>query len=61
VEDGRLKTLHDLLDEAVALQQQTSRLVAEITDQIQRSIFLHNDSGRAILRPKRDRRLTPRH
>jgi hypothetical protein len=60
VEDSRLKTLRDLLNEAVALQEQSGRLVADITDQLQRSIFLHDDRGLAVLRPKADRRRTPR-
>jgi hypothetical protein len=31
VDEPHLKTLHDLLDEAVALKEQTGKLVAEIT------------------------------
>jgi len=60
VDQSRLKTLHDLLSEAKQLQEETSKLVAEITDQLQRSIFIHDDWGGAIFRRKPDRRRTPR-
>jgi hypothetical protein len=60
VEEQRLKTLHQLLSEAATLQEQANKLVAEITDQLQRSIFIHDDMGVAIFRPKADRRRTSR-
>jgi len=60
VDDPRLKTLQDLRDQAVALRDSSQKLVAEITDQLQRSIFMHDDRGAAVLRPKPDRRRKPR-
>jgi hypothetical protein len=59
-EEPRLKTLHDLLGQAVELPTQTTKLVEEITNRLQRSIFIHNDWSAAILRQKPDRRRTPR-
>jgi hypothetical protein len=61
VEEARLKTLNDLLGQATQLQAETTKLVAEITDQLQRSIFTHDDRSGALFRPKPDRRRTPRH
>jgi hypothetical protein len=60
VDDPRLKTLQDLRDQAVAIRDSSQKLVAEITDQLQRSIFMHDDRGVAVLRPKPDRRRKPR-
>jgi hypothetical protein len=34
-----------LLAEATALQEAATKLIAEITDQLQRSIFIHDDRG----------------
>jgi hypothetical protein len=60
MEDPRLTTLRDLLAQASELQEETTKLIEEITDQLQRSIFMHDEWGNAIVRAKPDRRRTPR-
>ena len=54
MEDPHTEHLRRLIDEAKALQREASALVIEITDQLQRSIWLHNDMGDD--RPSRPRR-----
>jgi hypothetical protein len=59
LEDPRIKQLRQLLDEARSLQHHATSLVMEITDQIQRSIFMHDD--RASRRHRQaERRKKPR-
>jgi hypothetical protein len=55
-DDPRVECLRELIDQATALQQEATDLVIEITDQLQRSIWLHDDRGLAVVRPKPDRR-----
>jgi hypothetical protein len=52
--DPHTEHLRRLIDEAKALQREASALVIEITDQLQRSIWLHNDT--VDDRPPRPRR-----
>jgi hypothetical protein len=55
-EDPCLENLRQLIDEATALQQHATTLVAEITDQLQRSIWTHDDRRVAEDRRRADRR-----
>jgi hypothetical protein len=60
-DDPRIATLRRLIDEATALQEHAARLVAEITDQLQRSIWIHDDRADGQERPRRrERRKRPR-
>jgi hypothetical protein len=59
-EDPWIDSLRQLIDEARALQQQATTLVAEITDQLQRSIWMHEDGPVAEDRRRGDRRRAPR-
>jgi hypothetical protein len=45
LEDLRVRRIRELLKEATDLQEAASKLIAEITDQLQRSIFMHDDRG----------------
>jgi hypothetical protein len=45
LEDPNIRRIRQLLAEATALQEAATKLIAEITDQLQRSIFLHDDRG----------------
>jgi len=45
LEDIRVRRIRELLKEATDLQEAASKLIAEITDQLQRSIFMHDDRG----------------
>jgi hypothetical protein len=45
LEDSNVRRIRQLLAEATALQQAATKLIAEITDQLQRSIFMHDDRG----------------
>jgi hypothetical protein len=56
VEDPRVRQLRDLLDEATKLQEHASTLIAELTDQLQRSIFTHDDRGVPAERRRGERR-----
>jgi len=44
-EDLRVRRIRELLAEATQLQETATKLIGEITDQLQRSIFLHDDRG----------------
>jgi hypothetical protein len=55
VEDPRIRQLRDLCDQAVKLKEAAEQLVAELTEQLQRSISTHDDRGGAP-----DRRRKPR-
>jgi hypothetical protein len=59
-EDPWIDSLRQLIDEASALQQQARTLVAEITDQLERSISTHDDRRVAEDRRRDDRRRAPR-
>jgi len=54
MKDPHTEHLRRLIEEAQALQRAASALVIEITDRLQRSIWLHNDSVND--RPSRARR-----
>ncbi|HEX7794215.1 MAG TPA: hypothetical protein VF456_07695 [Vicinamibacterales bacterium] len=54
MEDPHTEHLRRLIDEAKALQREASALVIEITDRLQRSIWLHTDT--VDDRPPRPRR-----
>jgi hypothetical protein len=41
----RVRRIRELLNEATELQEAATKLIAEITDQLQRSIFIHDDRG----------------
>jgi hypothetical protein len=58
-DDPRIQSLRQLIDEATALQEQATKLVVEITDQLQRSIWMHPDWGVAEDRPPRRPRRKP--
>jgi hypothetical protein len=62
LEDPNVRRIRQLLAEATALQEAATRLIAEITDQLQRSIFMHNDRGGCDERGSQDlgRRRKPR-
>jgi len=62
LEDFRVQTLRELLKEATELKEATTKLIADLTDQLQRSIFLHDDRGLPAprRRPNPDRRRKPR-
>jgi hypothetical protein len=45
LEDLRVRRIRELLKEATDLQDAATKLIAEITDQLQRSIFMHDDRG----------------
>jgi hypothetical protein len=45
LEDPNVRRIRQLLAEATALQEAATKLIAEITDQLQRSIFMHDDRG----------------
>jgi len=45
LEDLHVRRIRELLKEATELQEAASKLIAEITDQLQRSIFIHDDRG----------------
>ncbi|HEX7798483.1 MAG TPA: hypothetical protein VF456_29165 [Vicinamibacterales bacterium] len=45
MEDPNVRRIRQLLAEATALQDAATKLIAEITDQLQRSIFMHDDRG----------------
>jgi hypothetical protein len=62
LEDPNVQRIRQLLAEATALQEAASKLIAEITDQLQRSIFMHDDRGGPRERGLRDleRRRNPR-
>jgi hypothetical protein len=49
-----------LLAEATALQEAATKLIAEITDQLQRSIFMHDDRGGPRGSQDLERRRKPR-
>jgi hypothetical protein len=55
VEDPRIRQLRDLCDQAVKLKEAAEQLVAELTEQLQRSISTHDDRGSLP-----DRRRKPR-
>jgi lipoate-protein ligase B len=55
VEDPRITQLRDLCDQAVKLKAVAEQLVTELTDQLQRSIWTHDE--RSV---PRDRRRKPR-
>jgi hypothetical protein len=60
LEDERVRRIRELLTEATQLQETATKLIAEITDQLQRSIFMHDDRGgprdSASDRPERRRK-----
>jgi hypothetical protein len=62
LEDPNVRRIRQLLAEATALQEAATKLIAEITDQLQRSIFIHDDRGGPRLRGSQDleRRRRPR-
>jgi hypothetical protein len=62
LEDPNVKRIRELLAEATALQEAATKLIAEITDQLQRSIFMHDDRGaaRAHTPGELERRRKPR-
>jgi hypothetical protein len=60
VEDPRVRQLRELLAQANQLQRDATALIAELTDQIQRSIFTHDDRGGPRERRAGERRLKPR-
>ena len=61
LDDQRVKRLQDLLQEATHLQEAASKLIEDITDQLQRSIFIHDDrGGNAAGRWRSERRQKPR-
>jgi hypothetical protein len=62
LEDQNVRRIRQLLVEATALQQGATKLIAEITDQLQRSIFMHDDRGGPRERESQDleRRRKPR-
>ena len=45
LDDPNVRRVRQLLAEATALQDAATKLIAEITDQLQRSIFMHDDRG----------------
>jgi len=45
LDDPNVRRIRQLLAEATALQEAATKLIAEITDQLQRSIFMHDDRG----------------
>jgi hypothetical protein len=45
LEDLRIRRIRELLAEATELQETATKLIGEITDQLQRSIFIHDDRG----------------
>ena len=58
-EDPWIESLRQLIDDANELQQQATTLVVEITDQLQRSIWTHDDRRVADDRRHADRRRAP--
>jgi hypothetical protein len=54
LEDPNVRRIRQLLAEATALQQAATKLIAEITDQLQRSIFMHDDRGGPLQRGSQD-------
>jgi hypothetical protein len=62
LDDPNVRRIRQLLAEATALQEAATKLIAEITDQLQRSIFIHDDRGGARERGPQDleRRRKPR-
>jgi hypothetical protein len=62
LEDFRVQTLRELLKQATELKESATKLIADLNDQLQRSIFLHDDRGvpAARRRPDADRRRKPR-
>jgi hypothetical protein len=62
LEDPNVRRIRQLLAEATALQEAATKLIAEITDQLQRSIFMHDDRGGLRERGSQDleRRRHPR-
>ena len=60
VEDPRVLQLRELLAQANQLQRDATALIAELTDQIQRSIFTHDDRGGPRERRSGERRQKPR-
>jgi len=44
-DESRVAELHRLLAEARALQDNANRVIVEITNQLQRSIWTHDDRG----------------
>ena len=55
-EEERIQQLRALLAAAEELQRQTAAVIVDITDQVQRAIFLRENP----VRPNRDRRHQPR-
>jgi hypothetical protein len=45
LEDQRISRIRELLEHATKLQDAATQLIADLTDQIQRSIFIHDDRG----------------
>jgi hypothetical protein len=60
LEDPRVQRIRELLDEATKLQDAATDLIADITDQIQRSIFIHDDRGGPNRPGQSERRRKPR-
>jgi hypothetical protein len=62
LEDERVRRIRELLTEATQLQETATKLIAEITDQLQRSIFMHDDRGgpRDAASDRPERRRKPR-
>jgi hypothetical protein len=62
LDDPRVRRIKDLLQQATKLQDAATKLITEITDQIQRSIFIHDDrgAGREHRWDRRERRKKPR-
>jgi len=58
--DSRVKRLRELIEEAKAMQRDASQLVADLTDQLERSILNHPNLGVSNDRPARRRRNKPR-
>jgi hypothetical protein len=44
-DDLKVRRIRELLTEATELQEAATKLIAEITDQLQNSIFIHDDRG----------------
>ena len=45
MEDPRIRQLRDLCDQAIKLKEAAEQLVAELNEQLQRSISTHDDRG----------------
>ena len=58
VDDPRIKQLRELCDQAIQLKEAAEQLVAELTEQLDRSFSTHDDRGGPHT-PERRRK--PRH